>query len=160
LGQPAIKSFSYNFQDRIGEALSLEVPVGTPLELQIETGGAHNLYQWRKFDPNLHIIPEANSAVYLKPNAAFADAGEYQVVVSNSLLTDLTLDSHAISVIITEAVPVPPTADSVHLCPGETAILAASGEGTIYWFSAESEVDTLAIGSSYTTPGLSESTTY
>ena len=58
------------------------------------------------------------------------------------------------------AAPSAPTASNLTVNCGSTANLSASGSGTLTWYSNSNATGQLATGSSYTTPVMTNSTTY
>ncbi len=56
--------------------------------------------------------------------------------------------------------PAAPTASGVTICTGATATLSATGSNTLQWFSDATLTNLLASGSTYTTPVLTNNTTY
>lgn len=50
--------------------------------------------------------------------------------------------------------------NSIYICPGNTATFTASGSGTLNWYDAPNASTSLATGTSFTTPVLSNSATY
>ncbi|MEZ5008988.1 MAG: gliding motility-associated C-terminal domain-containing protein [Chitinophagales bacterium] len=63
--------------------------------------------------------------------------------------------------ITVNALPDAPTTTNDTICIGETATLLANGTGgTLVWFSDPSGADSVGTGSSFTTPALTQTTTY
>jgi gliding motility-associated-like protein len=56
--------------------------------------------------------------------------------------------------------PAAPTAAGTAICSGATATLTATGSGTINWFSDAAGTTLVATGASFTTPALTQNTTY
>lgn len=93
-------SVEYNPQKAIGGGFSINQSIGSELQLEVkEFKDENNSYQWYK---NGVIISEANSNVLTINNVAELDEGEYTVKVTNSVITDLELQSAPITVNIIE----------------------------------------------------------
>jgi gliding motility-associated-like protein len=58
------------------------------------------------------------------------------------------------------SVPAAPVASSTTICSGNTALLNASGSGTLDWYAAASGGVSLQSGTGFTTPALTSSTSY
>jgi gliding motility-associated-like protein len=56
--------------------------------------------------------------------------------------------------------PTAPTSTGTAICSGTTATLTATGTGTLNWFSDAAGTTMLATGTSFTTPNLTQNTTY
>jgi hypothetical protein len=65
---------------------------GGPLNLSFTVGGSANMYQWVKGD-TWDNIPGATNNTYSLPTTTPADAGVYHLVVNNSLVPGLQLNS-------------------------------------------------------------------
>lgn len=156
-----LQNFYYSPQKTIlGDSLSLSFALNQTIAIPFSPGGSHNLYQWQKLNgSNWEDIAGATSANFEKQNAVLSDAGTYRCKVTNGWVTGLTLYSHEITVAV-KGPPDPPIVSPAHICPGQSATLTATGSSTIRWFDMETGGDTLATGSSFTTPVLTETTTY
>jgi gliding motility-associated-like protein/uncharacterized delta-60 repeat protein len=106
---------------------------GSTLTINFSTPGTANQYQWFKDGV---LIPGATSATFTKSNAVTGDAGDYTVRVTNTIVTGLTLNSDPF-VVTVSALPTPPSASGVSVCPGNVATLTASGgaSGQYRWYT-------------------------
>ncbi|WP_181304045.1 gliding motility-associated C-terminal domain-containing protein [Rufibacter sp. XAAS-G3-1] len=60
-----------------------------------------------------------------------------------------------------QPLPTPPTLTPVTICAGSsTTLQAAASTGTVYWYATAAGTEVLATGNSFTTPALTETTTY
>ena len=89
-----ISGFNYSPQYRIGQSQALNPATGTSVTQTIEVGGAHNVYQWYKNDVP---IPGQTSNTLRIENVSKSDAGTYQLRVSNTMATQLTLYSEPLT---------------------------------------------------------------
>jgi gliding motility-associated-like protein len=70
-------------------------------------------------------------------------------------------ESAATTVTVTvNPLPAAPTAAAVTICSGATATLTATGTGTLNWFSDAAGSTMVGTGASFTTPALTQNTTY
>jgi gliding motility-associated-like protein len=150
--------FVYAPQDNLPGGIA-SACAGGALTINFSTPGTANSYQWYKGGV---LIPGATSANFTKPNATVADAGNYTVRVTNSIVTGLILQSDNFVVTINAVVAPGITGDAA--CAGTTAILTASGStnGNYRWYTTPTGGTPLSgeVNSSYTTPVLSATTTY
>lgn len=86
-------------QFQIGGA-NVVVNAGSPANLTVTTTGTANAYQWYK---NGVLLSGQNSATLAISSATPADAGNYTVAVTNSIVTGLTLNSFAYSLYVNGA---------------------------------------------------------
>lgn len=90
-------SYSYRNQDMIDEEVTLSYQTGTPLTLRVtETSSINNTYQWRKGNQD---IENATNATYTINNPTSDDEGVYTCVVSNSIVTNISLFRNSITVV-------------------------------------------------------------
>ncbi|MCU0392227.1 MAG: immunoglobulin domain-containing protein [Thermoflexibacter sp.] len=82
--------FLYAPQAPIGEPQELNVPLGSPFELKVITGGKENQYQWFK---NGSPLANAKGTSFSKTNAEREDTGIYVLVITNKKAPQLTLRS-------------------------------------------------------------------
>lgn len=92
------------------------------------TGAAPISYQWRQFGMD---IPGAMGQDYVVASASAADAGEYDVVVSNPCAT-ATSDPATVTVVPVPAITQQPFDRRVSEGEGVTFIVKAAGEGLNY----------------------------
>lgn len=83
-------TFLYAPQYRIGIDQEFDIPIGTPLVLEIKTDGKNNTYQWYK---DGKLLRGATSATLKIERASKEDAGVYVVFVSNKMAEKLILQS-------------------------------------------------------------------
>jgi gliding motility-associated-like protein/uncharacterized delta-60 repeat protein len=133
---------------------------GSTLTINFSTPGTANQYQWFKDGV---LIPGATSATFTKSNAAASDAGNYSVRVTNTIVTGLTLTSDPF-VVTVSALPTPPSAPGVNVCPGNTATITASGgsNGQYRWYTTASGGTAIAgqTNSNFSTPAINVITMY
>ena len=151
--------FVYAPQDNLpgGSAAACE---GTPLTISFATPGTANLYQW--FKDGLPI-PGATSASFTKPGTTLADAGNYTVQITNTLVPGLTLTSDNF-VVTVSTLPTAPVATGVNVCPNTVATLTATGgsNGQYRWYTTAVGGTALPgeFGSQLITPPITTSTSY
>lgn len=88
----------YSPQKSFGSGGAGSIIAGNTIKFEQVVAGTANLYQWRKGGVD---IGGANSSSLIVSNSATtADAGTYQVAVTNSLVPGLTLVSNDISVTV------------------------------------------------------------
>ncbi|TAF33944.1 MAG: T9SS C-terminal target domain-containing protein [Cytophagales bacterium] len=86
-------------------------------------------------------------------------SGSYTVVATDAI-NGCSKESPA-EVVTVKSTPAKPTSPDVSICPGETATLAATAvPGMIAWYDAPTGGALLGIGSPFTTPPLSSTTSY
>ncbi|MEM9392083.1 MAG: BspA family leucine-rich repeat surface protein, partial [Bacteroidota bacterium] len=154
-----ISNFVYSPQKQIDVERTVLFGVGDLLTLESNIDRATtplSSYQWFKNgqavtgqDPGNHTFNKVNFQV--------SDGGEYYYTITNSALPDLILQSKVITV---ENGTEPPTVTDVDICSGQSASLSVTGPGTVNWYTEETGGTSFHTGSSYTTPVLSETTTY
>lgn len=152
--------FTYTPQAKLqGGAVSTSV--GSTLTVPFTVGGTQNVYQWYK--DGAPVVGET-SMQFTKANAQLTDAGSYHVVITNTLVTGLTLTSEPFIVSVTACTPpAPPTAPSINRCGTGTVALSATGAtGTqeYRWYDAASGGSSLSSTSTFTTPTLTLTTSY
>jgi hypothetical protein len=97
---------------------------GSPATFSVLSGGNGINYQWRKAGIN---ISGATSATYTIANATTGDAGNYDVVVSNSC-GNVTSNSVSLTVNLSTTISTQP--HDVVLCSGATASFSVNASGT------------------------------
>ncbi len=76
----------------LNQPLSRTISVGYPVTFSVTASGSATLnYQWQK---DTVAISGANAADYTIPAVAFADSGNYRVVVTNSFGSDTSMYAH------------------------------------------------------------------
>ncbi|MBT1697888.1 carboxypeptidase regulatory-like domain-containing protein [Fulvivirgaceae bacterium PWU4] len=73
------------------------VNLGETFTASFTVGGTGNAYQWLK---NEEDIPSANTNTYSKPDVSYADAGIYKLKITNPLVSDVTLYSEPLTVVV------------------------------------------------------------
>jgi len=122
----------YAPQAKIGREEEYFLEVGTNFTLSIETPGEANSYQWYK-NGNPINTPEGRQKSIVLRNISKADAGQYTVLVSNTINTELVLQSYAYQISVgcgnqVEAIIV---ADALReVCEGENANVLLRAENT------------------------------
>ncbi|MGD1961139.1 MAG: DUF6443 domain-containing protein, partial [Fulvivirga sp.] len=159
---PVFPTTNYAVQKTVLEApQDLTFIVGQDIAIAFIADGANNIYQWQKWDGNkFQDILGATNASYLSTNAALDDAGIYRCKVTNSWVVNLQLFSNEISIQVVEGLPPSPTVTDTNICSDQTATLTANGSGIINWYAEATGGTSFHTGTSYTTPVLSETTTY
>jgi gliding motility-associated-like protein len=91
-------------------------------------------------------------------NAGPLTAGSYTYYVSEN---NGSCSSTRTSVgVLVNPAPAAPAATGTSICAGQTAVLTATGSGSILWYSDLALTSLVSLGASYTTPALSVVTTY
>lgn len=83
-----ISGISYYPQAKVGEVASQQVEIGSDYTLSISVDGENNSYQWYK---DGSIIDGAATANYTISSFSETDAGVYHCEITNSVVTELTL---------------------------------------------------------------------
>ncbi|MBT1695342.1 hypothetical protein KK083_00550 [Fulvivirgaceae bacterium PWU4] len=159
-GTHPFKVFSATGQAEIGTEQQLYWTTGSTESLTIATNGAHNLYQWQKKNGTAweDLTGETSNTLTFDPVGASAN-GQYRLKVTNQWVTGLEIYSKITTITATGPV-LPPDAENVTICSGQTATLTATGTGTIYWYEVETGGDPLSPQSEYTTVALTADKTY
>jgi len=89
-----ITGFEYVPQAKIGTQETVALTEGDTFAHTISVGGANNQYQWQKDGENL---PGTVSQTITIDNIQQSDAGEYVLMITNTLVADLTLESEPIT---------------------------------------------------------------
>gem|GEM_PF-1761017 len=100
--------YTYIPQRKTGTEQTLTAITGTKQILSVSVGGANNRYQWRKNGIN---IAGANSSNYTINSVSTSDAGDYDCVITNTSITDLTLYNNVIHLQVSLGYPTNPTID-------------------------------------------------
>ncbi len=93
----ASTSFTYTPQDSVGNDSVIVVGQDGNLSLSIPVSATANVYQWMK-DGN--DIPEATGDTLSISHVEYADSGSYVLRITNTIVTDLTLYSRPMNVIV------------------------------------------------------------
>jgi hypothetical protein len=86
----AVPGFNFANQKNFGLADSTALPVGSSYKLNLQSGGANTLYQWKKGDQD---ITSANAPEYEIASLDRSTMGDYTLEVTNPLFPGLTLES-------------------------------------------------------------------
>jgi len=122
----------YAPQAKIGNEQEHFLATGTNFILSIETPGEANNYQWYK-NGNPINTPEGRQKSIVLRNLSKADAGQYTVLVSNTINTELVLRSYVyqISVGCGKQIEATIVADALReVCEGENANVLLRAENT------------------------------
>jgi hypothetical protein len=92
--------FFYTPQDSIGEIQTITKKPGSTFSFTAPTGGQQNNYQWYKDDV---LMETQTGADFLIDNLAYEDSGKYYCVVTNNIVTDLTLTSRELILNVDES---------------------------------------------------------
>lgn len=90
----ASAEFRYSPQDSVGVEKSDTSCVGLSYTFDMTVGGENNRYQWFKDDTAVTSL--SPNSEYTISNCSFADAGDYNCHITNTLATELTLYSRPI----------------------------------------------------------------
>ena len=119
----------------------------------LTASGTGNSYAWYDSATGGNLL--SSQQAFLTPVLAATTTYYVQITDNNgctSLRTPVT--------VTVNATPAAPTANGTTICSGKATTLTASGTGTIQWYSAATGGTPLATGSSFTTPVLTQTTTY
>lgn len=94
--------FSYVPQAKVGEEADHYLKQGESLVISVTVRGQNNIYQWFKDDQS---IPGANEDAYAIQNFSPAEAGTYVLIIHNSLVEDLVLESEEIRIHLDQSDP-------------------------------------------------------
>ncbi|HEY0744926.1 MAG TPA: carboxypeptidase regulatory-like domain-containing protein [Chryseosolibacter sp.] len=92
----AVLGLNYLTQANFGTARDESVPVGSPVTLEANAGGAGSVYQWKRNGSN---VPDATSPVYNLAAIGRNTMGEYVAEVTNPSLPGLVLQSATMKVL-------------------------------------------------------------
>ena len=88
-----IAEFWYSPQAKFGNDTIIEVETGETISYTIEVSGDNNIYQW--FKDSFPLFGQNSNTLYFE-SAMISDQGTYQLKVTNSIATDLELESYDI----------------------------------------------------------------
>lgn len=88
-----IGAFYYYDQAKFGNDTIIEIEEGENISYAPEVSGDNNIYQWYK--DNTILADQTSNTLYIE-NAEIIDQGMYQLKVTNSIVTDLELESNDI----------------------------------------------------------------
>ncbi|MBN1351134.1 hypothetical protein JXJ21_17065 [candidate division KSB1 bacterium] len=97
-----IPSFLYSPQAKVGEVENITKTVGSSVTFSVTVGGTANQYQWFVDD---YGILGATSSEYTIDPIDYNHAGTYTCRISNTIATELTLESHPKNLTVVEDAP-------------------------------------------------------
>lgn len=101
---------------------------------------------------------DGDSSGLANPLHQYTANGVYTVTLTTE--NAFGTDTYVLNNYITVSLPEAPAAQGDILCLGDTATLAATGNGTIYWFDAPNGGSLLDTGNFLTVPALSSTTSF
>jgi len=101
---------------------------------------------------------DGTSSTFQNPMHVYTTNGIFTVSLTSS--NTYGSNTHVETNYIIVNMPDAPVASGDSICEGETAILTASGDGTINWYNAATGGTLLFSGNTYNTPALTVTTTY
>ncbi|WP_207431988.1 gliding motility-associated C-terminal domain-containing protein [Sabulibacter ruber] len=126
---------------------------GTKATLKAE--GNAPLYRW--YASATATTPLATGATFTTPTLT-ATTKYYVEAALNASCANPTRTLVTVTV---QPLPTPPTVADLTTCSGSNAIIkATTTAGKVYWYATATGGDTLATGSTFTTPALTATTTY
>lgn len=99
----ANNQFYYVPQDLIGKPDTILKKTGEEVSIAVEVGGSSNQYQWYKDGMS---IQDATTAEYMIQSITLGDSGEYTCQITNTIVNDLMLTSHPITLQVESLTPV------------------------------------------------------
>lgn len=126
------------------------------------TGDPNTQLRW--FENNITPTPLQVNDMAPATSASFEvgpfAAGTYTYYIDEyNTATGCSSPRTAVEVIVLPK-PVEPSVDDLEICAGETATIDAPGTGTFNWYDSAVDGNLLQIGLSYTTPVLTETTSF
>jgi gliding motility-associated-like protein len=118
-----IQFFTYAPQKLVPPGQTQTVTIGNPFSRSFSIGGTANLYQWRK---NAVNVTGANTNTITIPSVAFADAGTFELFVTNSLVPGLTLQTEPT---ILNVIGIPAT--GVTVSPTSLSLIVGGANGIL-----------------------------
>ncbi len=143
-----MKQANYGFQGIITDEND------NPIKAKVSISGHDELNSW--------ITSSADNGDYYRPikagtyNVTFEAAG-YDTVNRSITVTDNSTIIEDVT--MTSSTPKPTVSDET-INSGETALLTATGSGTINWYENIDDTSPIFTGENFTTPVLTEDTTY
>ncbi|MEQ8240951.1 MAG: T9SS type A sorting domain-containing protein [Cyclobacteriaceae bacterium] len=97
---------TYSPQAKIGQVIDEEIQRGESYTIDIQVEGNNNVYQWTLSNDVVtnSNVPTGNIPEYTIDDIRFENMGRYKLIVTNPLLTALTLESNNISVLATATI--------------------------------------------------------
>lgn len=92
------------------------------------------------------------------PTHVYASEGTYDVSLTATNM--IGGDTYTVTDYVTVAYPADPTGEGDLTCPGESATLTGSGEGTLTWYDVPTGGEPLFEGATFSTPALDATTTF
>jgi carboxypeptidase D len=143
-----IKQANYGFQGKITDES------GNPIVAQISIAGHDKL--------NSYVFSYEEHGDYYR----LIDGGTYSVTYEapgyapQTISVTVTDNAKTVQNITMIATTVTPIANGTNFCDSGSAVLTASGNGVLNWYTAIDEDTPIATGSSYNTPTLTATTSY
>jgi len=120
IGIPKVE-FNYQNQALVGKSDTMNKKIGDECRLSVAVGGKSNKYQWFK---NGSLITGATQTEYVMPSVTTSDAGIYTCQITNTVATDLTLQSYPITLQILEPVAIAGTISGIStVCSGQNSVV-------------------------------------
>ena len=142
--EPAIgiENFTYSPQDSVGKLQDATRAIGESFSYSLEVGGEHNIYQWYKDDV---LLSSQTSAMLDLANLELDDAGVYRCEITNSVVSELTLYSREIVLVMVETTHVDGDRifDSLKVYPNPTRdilYVESSSVGKITIFNLDGKI--------------------
>ncbi|UZO80676.1 hypothetical protein NBT05_17255 [Aquimarina sp. ERC-38] len=98
--------YRYEAQAKTDEVEERSVKLGDTISLQTKVVSENNFYQWYKDN---QILPGKTESTLLLENVDLTGAGQYYVEITNSIITNLTLERNTITLTVSEDCKTPDT---------------------------------------------------
>ena len=108
-------NFYYSNQRNIGDSEDIQLNNGEEFTISVtETTDNNNTYQWRKDDMNIIGATESTFSIF---NVQSTDAGEYDCLINNTILTELEITKNPITLTIVADSDNDGVNDNQDICP-------------------------------------------
>jgi len=94
-----VPNFTYSPQAKVGESEYITKAVGSSVTFSVSVGGTANQYQWFK---DGIVITGATGTNYTINNLDIGDAGSYTCQITNTIATELILESNPKNLVVVE----------------------------------------------------------
>ena len=121
------RRYAYSPQDSIGTEKQHRVNQDNTFSLQLEVGGANNVYQWLK--DGVEIAGQTTNTLNI-PSAKESDAGNYVLKITNTLMKDLTLYSHVQALSVVKDTIPPHSPSNVKAIAGDKKVILTWSKNT------------------------------
>ena len=101
---------------------------------------------------------DGNTSTLEHPSHTYQNEGVY--TVKCAAINSFGTDTMTIVNLIEKALPLAPTGPDVEVCPGDQATLIAFSTGTNYWYDSDTGSTVLAVGDTFITPIVNQSTPF